>query len=178
MRLAEVPAPACGAGGVLVSTRCSVISAGTERMLVELGKKSLLGKARARPDLVRKVLDTVRTRGFRATAEQVFARLDEAVPLGYSASGEVVEAGRGAAELQPGDRVAIAGAGYANHAEFNFVPRNLCAKIPEGVSYADAAFATIGAIALQGVRQAQPLIGERVVVIGLGLIGLLTVQIL
>ena len=85
---------------------------------------------------------------------------------------------RGAAELQPGDRVAIAGAGYANHAEFNFVPRNLCAKIPEGVSYADAAFATIGAIALQGVRQAQPLIGERVVVIGLGLIGLLTVQIL
>ena len=178
VRLAEVPAPACGAGGVLVSTRCSVISAGTERMLVELGKKSLLGKARARPDLVRKVLDTVRTRGVRATAEQVFAKLDEPVPLGYSASGEVVEAGRGAAELQPGDRVAIAGAGYANHAEFNFVPRNLCAKIPEGVSYADAAFATIGAIALQGVRQAQPLIGERVVVIGLGLIGLLTVQIL
>ena len=116
--------------------------------------------------------------GVRATAEQVFAKLDEPVPLGYSASGEVVEAGRGAAELQPGDRVAIAGAGYANHAEFNFVPRNLCAKIPEGVSYADAAFATIGAIALQGVRQAQPLIGERVVVIGLGLIGLLTVQIL
>ena len=178
VRLAEVPAPACGAGGVLVSTRCSVISAGTERMLVELGKKSLLGKARARPDLVRKVLDTVRTRGLKATAEQVFAKLDEPVPLGYSASGEVVEAGRGAAELQPGDRVAIAGAGYANHAEFNFVPRNLCAKIPEGVSYANAAFATIGAIALQGVRQAQPLIGERVVVIGLGLIGLLTVQIL
>ena len=178
LRLAEVPAPACGAGGVLVSTRCSVISAGTERMLVELGKKSLLGKARARPDLVRKVVDTVRARGLRATAEQVFARLDEPVPLGYSASGEVVEAGRGAAELEPGDRVAIAGAGYANHAEFNFVPRNLCAKIPEGVSYADAAFATIGAIALQGVRQAQPLIGERVVVIGLGLIGLLTVQIL
>ena len=176
--LAEVPAPACGRGGVLVSTRCSVISAGTERMLLELGKKSLLGKARARPDLVRKVVDTVWARGLRATAEQVFAKLDEPVPLGYSASGEVVEAGRGAAELQPGDRVAIAGAGYANHAEFNFVPRNLCAKIPEGVSYADAAFATIGAIALQGVRQAQPLIGERVVVIGLGLIGLLTVQIL
>ena len=176
--LAEVPAPACGAGGVLVSARCSVISAGTERMLVELGKKSLLGKARARPDLVRKVVDTVRTRGLKATAEQVLAKLDEPVPLGYSASGEVVEAGRGAAELQPGDRVAIAGAGYANHAEFNVVPRNLCAKIPEGVSYADAAFATIGAIALQGVRQAQPLIGERVVVIGLGLIGLLTVQIL
>ena len=178
LRLAEVPVPACGAGGVLVRTRSSVISAGTERMLLDLGKKSLLGKARARPDLVRKAVDTVRARGFRATAEQVFAKLDEPVPLGYSASGEVVEAGPGAGELQPGDRVAIAGAGYASHAEFNFVPRNLCAKMPEGVSYADAAFATIGAIALQGVRQAQPLIGERVVVIGLGLIGLLTVQIL
>ena len=104
LRLAEVPAPACGAGGVLVSTRCSAISAETERMLVELGKKSLLGKARARPDLVRKVLDTVRTRGVRATAEQVFARLDEPVPLGYSASGEVVEAGGGGAELSFGKR--------------------------------------------------------------------------
>ena len=176
--LAEVPVPACGAGGVLVRTRCSVISAGTERTLLELGKKSLLGKARARPDLVKKVVDTVRTRGIRATAEQVFARLDEPVPLGYSASGDVVEAGRDAAGLLPGDRVAIAGAGYANHAELNFVPKNLCAKIPEGVSYADGAFATVGAIALQGVRQAQPLIGERVVVIGLGLIGLLTLQIL
>ena len=176
--LAEVPVPACGAGGVLVRTRCSVISAGTERTLLELGKKSLLGKARARPDLVKKVVDTVRTRGIRATAEQVFARLDEPVPLGYSASGDVVEAGRDADGLLPGDRVAIAGAGYANHAELNFVPKNLCAKIPEGVSYADGAFATVGAIALQGVRQAQPLIGERVVVIGLGLIGLLTVQVL
>ena len=173
----EVPAPACGAG-VLVRTRCSVVSAGTERMLLELGRKSLLGKAHARPDLVKKVMDTVRARGLRATAEQVFAKLDEAAPLGYSASGEVVEAGRGGVGLQPGDRVAMAGAGYASHAEFNFVPRNLCARVPEGVSYADAAFATIGAIALQGVRQAQPLIGERVVVIGLGLIGLLTVQIL
>ena len=178
LSLTEVPAPACGAGGVLVSTRCSVISAGTERMLLELGKKTLLGKARARPDLVKKVVDTVRTRGVRATAEQVFAKLDEPAPLGYSASGDVVEAGRDATGLQPGDRVAMAGAGYANHAEFNFVPRNLCARIPQGVSYADAAFATVGAIALQGVRQAQPLIGERMVVIGLGLIGLLTVQIL
>ncbi|MCY4372818.1 MAG: bi-domain-containing oxidoreductase [Spirochaetaceae bacterium] len=178
LRLADVPVPACGPGGVLVRTRSSVISAGTEKMLLDLGKKSLLGKARARPDLVRKAVDTVRARGLRATAEQVFAKLDEPVPLGYSASGEVVEAGRSAAGMQPGDRVAIAGAGYASHAEFNFVPRNLCARIPEGVSYADAAFATVGAIALQGVRQAQPLIGERVVVIGLGLIGLLTVQIL
>ena len=178
VRLAEVPVPACGPGGVLVRTRSSVISAGTEKMLLDLGKKSLLGKARARPDLVRKAVDTVRARGLRATAEQVFAKLDEPVPLGYSASGEVVEAGTGAAGMQPGDRVAIAGAGYASHADFNFVPRNLCARIPEGVSYPDAAFATVGAIALQGVRQAQPLIGERVVVIGLGLIGLLTVQIL
>ena len=154
--LAEMPVPACGAGGVLVRTRCSVISAGTERTLLQLGRKNLLGKARARPDLVKKVVDTVRTRGIRATAEQVFARLDEPVPLGYSASGDVVEAGRDAAGLLPGDRVAIAGAGYANHAELNFVPKNLCTKIPEGVSYADGAFATVGAIALQGYGKRSP----------------------
>ena len=176
--LAEVPAPACGPGGALVRTRYSVISAGTERMFLALAKKSLLGKARARPDLVAQVLRKVQAEGVRATVEQVFTKLDEPIPLGYSASGEVVEAGRAAAALQPGDRVALAGAGYATHAEFNFVPRNLCAKIPARVSYADAAFATVGAVALQGVRQAQPLLGERIAVIGLGLIGLLTVQIL
>ncbi len=176
--LAEVPVPACGRGGVLVRTRSSVVSAGTEGMLLALAKKSLLGKARARPDLVRQVLKKARVEGIKPTMEKVFAKLDEPFALGYSAAGDVVEAGREAVGLKPGDRVAMAGMGYAAHAEFNFVPANLCARIPEGVSYADAAFATVGAIALQGVRQAQPLIGERVAVIGLGLLGLLTVQIL
>ena len=176
--LAEVPAPACENGGVVVRTRCSAISAGTEKMSVAIARKTLLGKARARPDLVRQVVRKARTEGFKATMDRVASKLHDAVPMGYSASGDVVEVGKGVVRFEPGDRVAIAGAGYAAHAELNFVPRNLCAKIPEGVSYTDAAFATIGAIALQGVRQAQPLIGEMVVVIGLGLIGLLTVQIL
>ena len=176
--LAEVPVPACGRGGVLVRTRSSVVSAGTEGTLLALAKKSLIGKARARPDLVRQVIKKVRVEGIKPTMEKVFAKLDEPIALGYSAAGDVLEAGREAVGLKPGDRVAMAGAGYASHAEFNFVPANLCARIPDGVSYADAAFATVGAIALQGVRQAQPLIGERVAVIGLGLLGLLTVQIL
>ena len=178
LRLAEVPVPACERGGVLVRTRASVVSSGTEETARMFAKKSLIGKARARPDLVRQVLEKVKAEGLKSTIEKVFAKLDEPIALGYSAAGEVVEAGREAIGLKPGDRVAVAGAGYATHAEFNAVPQNLCAKIPEGVSYKDAAFATIGAVALQGVRQAQPLIGERVAVIGLGLLGLLTVQIL
>ena len=176
--LAEVPVPACGRGGVLVRTRCSLVSAGTEKMLLDLAKKSLIGKAWARPDQVRQVLKKVRSEGVKPTVEKVFTKLDEPVSLGYSAAGDVVEVGREATNLRPGDRVVMAGAGYATHAEFNFVPRNLCARIPDGVSYADAAFATIGAIALQGVRQTQPLLGERIAVVGLGLLGLLTVQIL
>ena len=176
--LAEVPVPACRAGGVLVRTRCSLVSAGTEKAMLALANKSLLGKARARPDLVKQVLENVRNEGLEPTMKKVFAKLDEPICPGYSAAGDIVEASWTASGLKPGDRVAIAGVGYATHAEFNFVPENLCAKIPEGVSYADAAFATIGAIALQGARQAQPLLGERVVVVGLGLLGLLTVQIL
>ena len=176
--LAEVPVPACDRLGVLVRTRASVVSAGTERAILELGRKSLFGKARARPDLVKEVVRRVRAEGLRPVAEKVFDRLEQPVPLGYSAAGAVVEAGRDAAGFSAGDRVAIAGAGYASHAEFNYVPRNLCVRIPDGVSYADAAFATVGSIALQGVRQAQPLLGERIAVSGLGLLGLLTVQIL
>jgi predicted dehydrogenase len=176
--LAEVPMAACGPGGVLVRTSSSLVSAGTEKMLMTLAKKSLLGKAAARPDLVKQVLKKVQTEGLAGTKEKVFAKLDEPITLGYSAAGTVTECGAGVGSLQPGDRVAIAGAGYATHAEFNFVPENLCARIPEGVSDDDAAFATVGAIAMQGIRQAEPLIGERFVVIGLGLLGLLTVQIL
>ena len=178
VRLADMPAPACPRGGVVVRTRRSVVSPGTERQVLELARKSLLGKAAARPDLVRKVLGKARTEGLAATLQKVGAQLDESVALGYSAAGDVVEAGADAGDLRPGDRVAVAGAGYAAHAEFNAVPRNLCARLPPDVSYADGAFATVGAIALQGVRQAEPRIGERIAVIGLGLIGLLTAQIL
>ena len=178
VRLADAPVPACPPGGVLIRTRSSVVSSGTERQVLDLARKSLAGKAKARPDLVRQVLGKARTEGVAATVEKVRSKLDEVVPLGYSAAGEVIEAGAEAGGLRPGDRVAAAGAGHAGHAEFNAVPRNLCARIPVAVPYADAAFATVGAIAMQGVRQAEPRIGERVAVIGLGLIGLLTAQIL
>ena len=176
--LAEVPPPSCADRGMVVRTSYSVVSAGTERAMLSLAKKGLLGKARARPDLVKQVLRRARVEGIAPTLRKTLARLDEPVSLGYSAAGEVVEVGRDTEGFRPGDGVSVAGAGYANHAELNFVPRNLCVKIPDGVAYADAAFATVGAIALQGVRQAQPQLGERVAVIGLGLIGVLTLQLL
>ena len=176
--LAEVPAPAVGPGLVVARTACSVLSAGTERTMLALARSSLLDKARRRPDLVRQVLRTLRREGFRSTVDKVRSRLDAPVSLGYSAAGRVLEAGRRVSGFRPGDRVALAGVGYATHAEFNAAPARLCVPVPAEVSDADAAFATLGAIALQGVRQAQPLIGERVAVVGLGLIGLLTVQIL
>lgn len=175
--LADVPSPACKAGGVVVRTAASLVSAGTERMIVELAKKSLLGKAQARPDLVRKVIDKIRTEGFGPTMTKVFAKLDTPIPLGYSCAGTVAEAGANSG-LRAGDRVACAGAGYATHAEYNFIPKNLCVRIPAGVAFEDAAYATLGAIALQGVRQADLRLGESVAVIGLGLLGLLTVQLL
>ncbi len=176
--LAEVPVPALQDGGVVVRTEASLVSAGTERMIMELARKSLFGKARARPDLVKKVLRSVRTEGVSQTMAKVFSKLDTPVALGYSCAGTVVEVGSGVSGIVRGDRVACGGAGYALHAEYNFVPRNLCVKIPDEVGFEDASFTTLGAIALQGVRQAQVQLGERVVVIGLGLLGLLTVQIL
>jgi predicted dehydrogenase/threonine dehydrogenase-like Zn-dependent dehydrogenase len=174
--LADVPAPAPSRGGLLVRTHHSVVSAGTERMIIELAQLSLLGKARARPDLVKKVLAKVKSEGLTATMTKVFAKLDTPIALGYSAAGIVLEGSSGG--ISAGDRVACAGAGYATHAEVNYVPHNLCVKVPDGVSLEDAAFTTIGAIAMQGVRQAEVHVGERIVVIGLGLLGLLTVQIL
>lgn len=176
--LAEVPAPQCQPNGALVRTAVSLVSAGTERMIIELAQKSLLGKARARPDLVRKVLAKIRTEGLAQTLSKIRATLDTPIPLGYSCAGTVVEAGGNSAHLRPGDRVACGGAGFATHAEFNYVPRNLIVKVPKQVSFDDASFATLGAIAMQGVRQADVRIGERVAVIGLGLLGLLTLQIL
>lgn len=175
--LADVPSPAVKSAGAVVQTAASLVSAGTERMIVELAKKSLLGKAQARPDLVRKVLDKIKTEGLGPTMTKVFAKLDTPIPLGYSAAGTVVEAG-GQSALRAGDRVACAGAGYATHAEYNFVPKNLCVRLPATVSFEDASYATLGSIALQGVRQADLRLGESVAVIGLGLLGLLTVQLL
>jgi len=178
LAVADVPSPHVGDGSVLVATRASLISSGTERQLIELAKASLLGKAAARPDLVRRVLRDVRRIGLRPTLEKVFSKLDTPIPLGYSLAGEALKIGRGAEEFRVGERVACAGAGFANHAEINVVPKNLVVRIPDGVDDEDASFVTLGAIALQGVRQTQPTLGERVVVMGLGLLGLLTVQLL
>lgn len=178
LTVAEVPAPRVPAGGVLVATAASLISSGTEKQLIDLAKSSLAGKAVARPDLVRRVVRNVQRDGLKPTIEKVFAKLDTPIPLGYSIAGRVIEVGRGCREFSVGDRVACAGAGLANHAEINAVPKNLAVRIPAAVDDTDAAFVTLGAIALQGVRQAQLTLGERVVVIGLGLIGLLTVQLL
>ena len=172
----EVPSPAPREGAVLVRTRASLISAGTERTSVTTAQASLIGKARNRPDLVKQVLDNVRREGLLATYRKVEARLDSTKALGYSCAGEVLYSD--CEEFRVGDRVACAGAGYASHAEVVVVPRNLCARLSPNVSFEAGAFTTLGAIALQGVRQADVRVGERVVVIGLGLLGLITVQIL
>lgn len=172
--LADVPAPKTLPGSLLISTRRSLVSAGTERMLLAFGKASLVNKARQQPDKVRMVLDKVRSDGLTATLESVRARLDQPVPLGYSNAGVVVEVGDGVSGFRPGDRVVSNGA----HAEFVCVPQNLCAKVPPDVNDEQACFAVVGAIALQGIRLVQPTLGEHVAVIGLGLVGLLTVQLL
>jgi predicted dehydrogenase/threonine dehydrogenase-like Zn-dependent dehydrogenase len=178
LKVEDLAPPALRPGGVLVRTACSLISAGTERTTVETAQSSLFGKARSRPDLVRQVFDTFRREGLSSTYEKVKARLSQIKALGYSAAGEVIAVGRDAQEFRVGDRVACAGGGYASHAEEIFVPKNLCCKIPDGVSFEAACYTTVGAIALQGIRQADPRLGEAVVVIGLGLVGQLTVQLL
>ncbi|WP_437277037.1 bi-domain-containing oxidoreductase [Sorangium sp. So ce375] len=177
LELADVPAPQRPQGFVLVETTASAVSPGTERTMVELARKSLLGKARERPDLVRQVLGKVARDGVLATFSAVQARLDAATPLGYSSVGRVLETDPSIPHVRVGERVACGGAGYAAHAEIVRVPKNLCAAVPSAVSDEDAAYTTIAAIALHGVRVAAPTLGETVVVIGLGLIGLMTVQI-
>src|SRR5919197_5936637 len=178
-QVVDVPAPSAPAGGVLVHNRWSLISPGTERMLLEAGGANLLSTARQRPDLVKQMLDKARRDGIGATIQAVRSRLDVAIPLGYSCAGTVLEVGsRLATEFSAGDRVACAGAGQANHAEVVAVARNLTVRVPEAVSLEDAAFVTVGAIALQGVRIADVRLGEACVVIGLGLVGQLTVQLL
>ena len=178
IRVSDVPAPASRPHGALVRTAWSLISAGTERAKVDLGQKSLLAKARSRPDQVKQVLDKVRKDGLLSTYQTVKTRLEEQAPIGYSSAGVVLAVGELAAGLSVGDRVACAGAEYANHAEVVYVPANLCALVPGDVGLDDAAYGTVGAIAMQGVRQASVSLGDDVAVIGLGLVGQLAVQML
>ncbi|HSQ18703.1 MAG TPA: zinc-binding alcohol dehydrogenase, partial [Anaerolineales bacterium] len=175
--IAEVPAPVLRPGAVLVRTAASLVSAGTERMVVEFAEKSLVGKARSRPDLVRQTIDKARREGLLTTLEAVFNRLDQPMALGYSSAGTVIAVGAGVQGFHPGDRVACAGGGYAVHAEIALVPQNLLAHLPDNVDFESGAFTTLGAIALHGFRLAESQLGERVGVIGLGLLGLLAVGI-
>lgn len=182
--MVEVPAPGAAAGCVLVRTGASVLSAGTERTAVEFARKSMVEKARSRPDLVRQVVSKARRDGALAAFGAVRSRLDRPSSLGYSSAGTVLEVGEGVSDLGAGDRVACAGAGYAAHAEIVCVPRNLVAKIPEPraprrepIEFEEAAFATLGAIAMHALRLAEPQLGETVAVIGLGLVGLLAVEL-
>ena len=178
LSLRDVPSPAVLPGTALVRTGASLISAGTEKMILEMGRKSLLGKAKARPELVRQVLTKAKNQGVISTVQAVLAKLDKPTSLGYSAAGIVEAVGSEVSDLKVGDRVAVAGAGYANHAEINCIPRNLIALIPEGVTFEEAAYTTVASIAMQGVRLGRPELGELVVVSGLGLIGLIVVQLL
>ena len=174
----DSPAPVCRPGGVLVQSLFSLISTGTEMMKLAEAKMSMVGKARARPDQVRKVMDTVSQQGAVATYKKVMSRLDSYTPLGYSLCGVVVEVGQGAEEFKVGQLVAAAGNEYALHAEYNWIPVNLCAPVPQGVSPEHAAFATVGSIAMHGVRRAEVQLGDTACVIGLGLVGQLVVRLL
>lgn len=172
--LEEVPAPMVRSGCVLIKTTRTLVSLGTERMLVEFGKANLIGKVRQQPDKVKQTLDKLKTDGIMPTLELVFNKLGQPLPLGYCNVGKVIAVGKGATEFQIGDRVASNG----NHAEVVCVPKNLVAKIPDGVTDEQATFTVIGSIGLEGVRLLKPELGETIVVIGLGLIGLIVAQLL
>src|SRR5574338_59392 len=173
----EVPPPTARRGMALVRTAASLVSAGTERMVVEFAEKSLVGKARSRPDLVKQVREKAQREGLMTTMQAAFNRLDQPMALGYSSAGTIVELGEDMPGFKVGDRVACAGGGFAVHAEYGVVPRNLLALLPDHVDFESAAFGTLGAIAMHGYRLAQPQVGERVAVIGMGLLGLLAGQI-
>ena len=177
LELLEVPDPVPGPRFVAVEVAASLISSGTERATLEVARKNLLQKSRQRPDQARQVLDRARSEGVRSTIELVRRRLDELGPLGYSAAGTVLAVGSEVRTVEAGQRVAIAGGGHANHAELDIVPELLCAPLPEGVGFDAGAFATLGAIAMQGFRRAEVAVGSTVVVIGLGLIGQLAARI-
>ncbi|WP_283642718.1 bi-domain-containing oxidoreductase [Croceibacter atlanticus] len=174
----DVPVPSISQNTVLVENKFSLISAGTERGTVKVGKANLIGKARQRPDLVAQVLQNVKKEGLKATLNKVKTKLDSLKALGYSTSGVVRASMDSNGKFKPGDRVACAGQDYASHAEIVNIPQNLVAKIPDNVSFEDASYTTLGAIALQGVRQAETRLGDKVCVIGLGLLGQLTIQLL
>lgn len=178
IKLEEVPVPLCKPGGVLVKNVYSLISVGTEKLMADFARKNILQKAIARPDLVRQVINKVKSDGLIETYKQAMGRLNAPVPLGYSCAGKVIEVGRGVYEFKIGERVACFGSGFASHAEYVFIPKNLCVKIPKNVNYEEAAFVGLGGIALHAVRIAKVSLGDNVVVIGLGLLGLLAVQIL
>ena len=174
----DVPPPTLRPQGILVRNAVSLVSAGTERMVVDFAEKSLLQKARQRPDLVRQVMDKAQREGIINTIESVRNRLDQPLALGYSSAGFVTAVGSDVDNFMVGDRVACAGGGYASHAEIAYVPRTLAVKLPDQVNFDVAAFATVGAITIQGIRQAEVVVGHNVAVIGLGLLGQLAVQIL
>jgi predicted dehydrogenase/threonine dehydrogenase-like Zn-dependent dehydrogenase len=174
IEVAQVPRPDLGCGQILIQTQASLISAGTERMLIEFGKANIISKARQQPEKVKQVLDKIKTDGLIPTLETVFRKLDEPLPLGYCNAGVVLETGKGVYDIHAGDRVISNGP----HAEIVCVPRNLCAKIPDGVSNEQAAFTILASIALQSLRLARPTLGEKFMVFGMGLIGLLTAQLL
>jgi predicted dehydrogenase/threonine dehydrogenase-like Zn-dependent dehydrogenase len=176
-RVVEVPIPTPQPGMILIRTAASLVSAGTERMVVEFAEKSLIGKVRSRPDLAKQVIEKARREGVASTIEAAFNRLDQPTPLGYSSAGTVVAVGEGVQSFRVGQRVACAGGGYAVHAEYAVVPVNLAVPLPDAVSFESGAFGTLGSIALHGFRLGQPQVGETVAVIGLGLLGLLSVQL-
>jgi predicted dehydrogenase/threonine dehydrogenase-like Zn-dependent dehydrogenase len=173
-KVRTIPAPIAGPGQMVIANAASLVSAGTERYVVELARKSLIGKARERPDQVKRVLQKMKEEGVLATLQQVRAKLDDSMPLGYSSAGVVLECGAGVQAFKPGDRVASTGP----HAGVVAVGHNLCARLPDNVSFEDAAYTSVAAIALEGVRLARATLGERVLVMGLGLIGQIAVQLL
>jgi polar amino acid transport system substrate-binding protein len=177
-RIVNVPAPQMKGHGLLVANRCSLISVGTERQLIEVSRMSLLGKARQRPEMVKQVIGKMKTEGIATTYNKVMGRLNAPTALGYSSAGFVEKVHSAVQDFLPGDRVACAGFGYATHSEKIFVPTNLAARIPDNVSFEEAAFVTLGAIAMQSVRVADIRLGESVAVIGLGLLGQITCMLL
>ena len=172
--VAEVPAPKCAKGKLLIGTSKTLVSSGTERMLLEFGKAGLLGKAKKQPERLREVVNKIKTDGFQPTIDAVLNKLQQPLPLGYCNVGRVQEIGESVTGVEVGDRVVSNG----KHAEIVAVPKNLCAKIPDEVTDEEAAFTVLGAVALQGIRLAKPTLGETVAVIGLGLVGLITIQLL
>ena len=175
--LADLPAPTPRPGQVLVQSKVSLVSVGTEKYMLDLARKSLLGKALARPDWVRQVVDKVRSEGLIEAYRQALARLDTPVPLGYSVAGQIAGVGADVSAFRVGDRVACAGTGYASHAEYVTVPENLCVPVPERVEFDAAAFVALGAIAMHGLRMAEVQLGQRLAILGLGLLGQLIAQI-